>query len=513
MAKATYIATFAGVDTPQVVSFPTPNGPYLVMPCVPVISSGAASNAWCDTPVDGGGGTSTVNVYVGAAITGTVAVIIAACGPPYSIPVIESLSPPTGLAGQVVTFSGSGFSGAGSVKFDGTSATFTLVSDSELTATVPLTAETGTVSITNPAGTGTGPVFVVIPIAARGAGMVPNGSESSSINVFIRPYYIPSDVTSATLRAANSYASQNGSNLNGGNPIVSNLALYASDGSGNPTGSPLGLWNGSTIPSNGNFFSAPSVPITRGSDGKVVTCMSSPASGTIGYQLSVQHGTVHTGSTSVFPAPTGITDTSPAFWMQLDFETNRPRMILFGDSISVGYNASFEQSAWNRFGAASDWAVDVNAFGGASLAVFITDYVNFKGLWNSKFSTASYMWVQLGVNDIGAGAPNMESYMTTLISDIRASGFTGPIYGNTLAPQDAYSDPSSATRFAYNAWVRSQVGGLFTAVADFAVAQSSGGLASNSDLTVLYAAYDSGDGIHWNVAGHTQALAMIEGLL
>lgn len=73
---------------------------------------------------------------------------------PYSVPSISGFSPSAGAIGTSVTFSGSGFTGASSVSFNGTAASFTLNSDSQITATVPAGATTGPVSVTNPAGTG-----------------------------------------------------------------------------------------------------------------------------------------------------------------------------------------------------------------------------------------------------------------------------------------------------------------------------------------------------------------------
>ena len=59
---------------------------------------------------------------------------------------------------------GSGLTGSTSVTFNGTAATFTVVSDTEITATVPTGATTGTVSVTTPTGTlNSNPAFQVLP--------------------------------------------------------------------------------------------------------------------------------------------------------------------------------------------------------------------------------------------------------------------------------------------------------------------------------------------------------------
>jgi len=71
-------------------------------------------------------------------------------------PTITSFSPTSGPVGTSVTITGTNFSGATSVKFfDNVSATFTVDSSTQITATVPLGATTGPISVTTPSGTAT----------------------------------------------------------------------------------------------------------------------------------------------------------------------------------------------------------------------------------------------------------------------------------------------------------------------------------------------------------------------
>jgi len=64
-----------------------------------------------------------------------------------------SLLPTAGRVGETVGFLGQGFTGASAVSFNGSSATFTVESDTYLTAIVPSGATTGAVMVTTPVGT------------------------------------------------------------------------------------------------------------------------------------------------------------------------------------------------------------------------------------------------------------------------------------------------------------------------------------------------------------------------
>lgn len=72
-----------------------------------------------------------------------------------AVPAISSFSPTSGPVGTSVTINGTGFSGATAVKFNGTTATFGVNSDTKITATVPSGATTGKISVTAPSGTDT----------------------------------------------------------------------------------------------------------------------------------------------------------------------------------------------------------------------------------------------------------------------------------------------------------------------------------------------------------------------
>nr|WP_249355532.1 IPT/TIG domain-containing protein [Chloracidobacterium sp. D] len=78
-------------------------------------------------------------------------------------PIISNFTPPSGPVGTIVTIFGSGFVQVSEVRFNGVAATFTVNSNTQITATVPAGATTGPITVTNPAGTATSSTnFVVI---------------------------------------------------------------------------------------------------------------------------------------------------------------------------------------------------------------------------------------------------------------------------------------------------------------------------------------------------------------
>ncbi|PYU97660.1 MAG: hypothetical protein DMG26_20785, partial [Acidobacteria bacterium] len=80
---------------------------------------------------------------------------------------ISSFTPTSGPVGTSVTINGAQYTGATEVAFNGTPATFTVVSDTKITATVPSGATVGPISVTNSSGTVTSSqAFMEVPLIA-----------------------------------------------------------------------------------------------------------------------------------------------------------------------------------------------------------------------------------------------------------------------------------------------------------------------------------------------------------
>jgi hypothetical protein len=99
--------------------------------------------------------TGKVTVTNTAAPTGTVRSSTSYTVTPHTAPTVSSFTPPSGITGSSVTITGSYFSGATTVKFASLAAVFSIVSATQIKATVPDGATPGNVAVTTAAGTGT----------------------------------------------------------------------------------------------------------------------------------------------------------------------------------------------------------------------------------------------------------------------------------------------------------------------------------------------------------------------
>ena len=100
-------------------------------------------------------------------------------------PVISSI-PASGTVGSQIVITGQNFTGATVVTFNGSAASFTVNSTTQITATVPAAATTGLISVATPGGTAQSPTsFTVLPTSANfplydGSGSLLNGFQDYS---------------------------------------------------------------------------------------------------------------------------------------------------------------------------------------------------------------------------------------------------------------------------------------------------------------------------------------------
>jgi hypothetical protein len=131
-------------------------------------------------PAGAGNGVITVTTPAGGGSSSTSFTIIGA-------PTVTSFTPTSGIIGATVTITGTGFTGATSVKFNTTevgAANFTVNSATQITATVPTSASSGVITVTTPAGAGSSSALFTIIGAPTVTSFTPT-SGAVGINVTI----------------------------------------------------------------------------------------------------------------------------------------------------------------------------------------------------------------------------------------------------------------------------------------------------------------------------------------
>ena len=116
-----------------------------------------------------------------------------------SFPTVASFSPITGPVGTAVNITGAGFTGATAVAFNGTAATTrAVVSDTQITATVPAGATSGTIAVTTPNGVGVSAgAFTVTGTALSINVSAPTGSTSYPVGADLTVSWTTSPATAS----------------------------------------------------------------------------------------------------------------------------------------------------------------------------------------------------------------------------------------------------------------------------------------------------------------------------
>ncbi|MCM0082620.1 Ig-like domain-containing protein [Geomonas sp. Red32] len=127
-------------------------------------------------------------------------------------PAITGFTPTSAAAGGAVAITGANFTGASRVAFNGTAASFTVVSATQISAVVPAGATSGAISVTTPGGSAvSGTSFTVLSQASRIVSFTPTyggvgtavtltgsgftGASSVTFNGVSAPFTVVSDTT------------------------------------------------------------------------------------------------------------------------------------------------------------------------------------------------------------------------------------------------------------------------------------------------------------------------------
>jgi predicted outer membrane repeat protein len=221
-------------------------------------------------------------------------------------PAITSFTPASGQVGTAVTISGAGFTAAATVAFNGTSATATIDSDTQISATVPSGATTGTITVTTEAGIATSASSFTVVVQPTISGFTPSsGGVGTSVKISGTGFTGASSVAFNGASAAFT--------------VDSDIQVTASVPSGASTGTvsittPGGTANSST---NFTFIPAPAITSFTPSSGGVGAAVTIAGTGFTGASLVTFNGTsagfsVNSDTQITATVPSGATSGSIA---------------------------------------------------------------------------------------------------------------------------------------------------------------------------------------------------------
>jgi|GEM_PF-271788 len=158
-------------------------------------------------------------------------------------PTITSLNPTSGLPGANVTITGTGFTGATAVAFNGTASAYTVVNATTITTTVPAGATTGNVTVTGPTGTSNGVNFTVQTVtpAPTISSFTPTSGPAGTVVTITGTNFTGATAVSFNGTAAASFT------------VVSATSITATVPSGASTGLIAVTTGGGTASSSSNF--------------------------------------------------------------------------------------------------------------------------------------------------------------------------------------------------------------------------------------------------------------------
>src|SRR2546426_43320 len=164
-------------------------------------------------------------------------------------PTLTSFTPTSGPVGTSVTISGTNFTGATAVTFNGVSASFSVTSATAIQATVPPGATTGPLSVTTPGGTATNTTnFTVIPAPTITSFTPTSGPVGTNVTIS------GTNFTGATAVTFNGVSASF--------TVTSDTAIQATVSAGATTGPIIVTTPGGTATSTTNFTVIPAPTIT-----------------------------------------------------------------------------------------------------------------------------------------------------------------------------------------------------------------------------------------------------------
>jgi len=376
-------------------------------------------------------------------------------------PSILSFNPSIGTRGSLVNISGSGFSTATQVQFNSVTAAFVVDNNNSITATVPATATTGTISVTNPAGTATSSASYTVILAPTVVSFNPtSGPIGTNVAITGNNFQAISDVKFNGVSA--SFVVNSATSINATVPV------------GATTGT-ISVINGSGTGVSGASYTVTTPPIitnftpSAGGPGATVTISGTNFTGATQVQFN---GVNATGFTVVNSST--ITATVPTLATTGPISVTTPSGTdLSGSNFTVYPNLVVSTTQAVSGGPYNK--VTITSTGNATLATGIIAF--------DSIIVQSGGILDFGGNGIsGNGSFNANAGSTLLISSPFGLGATGNILGHLQT--SGTRNYSTAANYNYNGMAAQLTGdGLPVTVNNLNVFNNAG-LTLSSSLTV-----------------------------
>lgn len=360
-----------------------------------------------------------------------------------------------------------------------------------------------------------GPVSGTTTVAVTGATQMVALSLADIANTavpvpltFAFPVWLPPDVAQVRLHIANLDVTGTAAAVSAATGV--DVAFGTSNGANGYSGSPT-KYLSNTIPNDGSYYTTPWTNVTRGLDGKIIVALAIPAGRDLmGTASGIVWGLRSQTSNSVDPLPGGmIANVSMPYTMHLEFITSAKRVVVLGDSLAVGYTTgntvTIEQDAFYRTGPDYGYSVDDSGIPNSTLAQWsdptrphYTDQQIYNG---------AYCIIEVGINDLPSYT--LVQYQNAILAKAAALKAAGAVKVFVMTPTPSTTYAAEETlRQSWLTWLRAgsiaNVDGIIDADA---------ALRDPANHAQLLATYDSGDGTHWNAAGHAQVAPLIHALV
>lgn len=360
--------------------------------------------------------------------------------------------------------------------------------------------ESASVSITATLLGVTGQTTVTIPASSLASAhyQVPTsfGSYGTPQTFVIQPF-IPDDVTQVRIRMRNMTYD---AGVDRGDVTGVSIGIGTSDGNFNYSGSPT-VYSGVTIPGASDYVSAWTT-VARGSDGRIVIAYTVPASTTVAQTIGNNYkAMVVSGTAQVNPIPAGTpgTEGTLCYYLCLEMQTSKRKVVIIGDSIVAGYTTYFDRPGLGEcygYGLAIDhsrYSVDAHGINGSQLNSYADTSGHAWMTYSQNFLDA-YVVIEAGVNDLPVKTlSDYQANIAAMISFLQTAGARKIIW-QTIMPQTVYAGVDTL-RQQVNSYINSGVSGID------AVFDASTIMQNPADHTVLNPPWDA-DGIHPNITGH-----------